>query len=226
MENWLKRVLLITLASSSLISLSPAMAQGADDDLEESNGNATLEKIITPDLERREIEEDILDNEDFEIGIYTGFLTVEDFGTNSVTGIRIAYHVTEDFFMEGSYAFSELGESSIERFAGSLPLFPDTDRDLNYYNISFGWNVLPGEAFLSENWAFNSAIYLVGGAGSTSFGDEQYFTASLGGGLRLALTDWLAMHFDTRIYRFTHDLFGEEVTTLNPETTLGFTIFF
>src|SRR5690606_35606744 len=60
----------------------PLSVSAQDDDDE-------LGKIITPDIERREIREDMLDSEDFEIGAFFGLLNVEDFGSNPVTGFTL-----------------------------------------------------------------------------------------------------------------------------------------
>ena len=42
-----------------------------------------------------------IDTEDFELGAYVGMLSIEDFESNVVYGARLAYHLTEDFFLEG-----------------------------------------------------------------------------------------------------------------------------
>lgn len=225
MEAWIQRIFLIGLAS--LVSISVSVSVSAQ---EENNrrgkGSSVLDQIITPDMERRVIKEDILDRENFELGLYTGVLSVEDFGSNSVTGIRFAYHVTEDFFLEAAYAQSTLQETSFERLSGSTPLLTDDQRELTYYNLSIGYNIFPGEVFIGKDWAFNTAFYLIAGAGNTSFADEEHFTYNLGGGLRFFLTDWVALHADVRDHIFSHDLLGEDTTTQNLEAHLGFTLFF
>lgn len=187
---------------------------------------SVLDRIITPDMERREIEEDELDTEDFEIGFFAGVINVEDFGSNSAGGIRFAYHVTEDFFLEASYAQTTLKETSFERLSGSTPLFTDEQREMTYYNLAIGYNIFPGEVFIGENWAFNTSFYVIAGAGNTSFADEEHFTITFGGGLRFLVTDWMAFHVDVRDYIFTHDLLGEEQTTNNLEASMGLTVFF
>ena len=220
MENWFKLFLLIIAPVLSCFAPSCVAQQ------EEQQGGSVLDQIITPDLERRVIEDDVLDNEDFEIGLFAGVLSVEDFGSNTVAGIRLAYHVTEDFFLETTIAQSTLQETSFERLSGSTPLFTDEQRELLYYNMAIGYNILPGEIFIGENWAFNSTFYLVAGAGNTDFADESHFTFSFGGGLRLFLTDWMALHADMRDHILTHGLLGEELTINNLEAHLGLTIFF
>ena len=58
--------------------------------------------IIEPEVDRREIRRTRIDTEDFEVGAYVGILSIEDFESNVVYGARLAYHLTEDFFLEGN----------------------------------------------------------------------------------------------------------------------------
>lgn len=185
-----------------------------------------LEAIITPDLERREIKESDLDTEDFEVGLYFGVINIEDFGSNDVVGVRFAYHVSEDFFIEAAYAESSLSETSFERLSGDIQLLTDDQRDVSYYNLSVGYNFLPGEVFLGSKRALNTNFYLIAGIGSTEFADEEQFTYNVGAGLNVFPTDWLSIRLDFRDYIFEHDIFGETVSTNNLEATLGFNIYF
>ncbi len=219
METRLQRILLSVSAGLLISQINPACA-GTDED------RSVLDKIITPDLERREITEAELDTEDFEIGAYYGVMNVEDFGSNDVSGFRLAYHVTEDLFVEATYGSTTTQETSFERLSGSTQILTDDQRDLTYYNLSAGYNLFPGEIFIGENWSFNSALYLTAGVGNTDFADEEHFTYTLGAGLRLLTTDWLALHFDVRGHVFDHDLLGEDQTVVNLEAHTGITIFF
>ena len=81
-----------------------------------------LEPLVVREPERREVKVDDIDSENFEIGAYGGILDVQDFGSNPVYGIRAAYHVTEDFFLEGLYGRSELGKTSFEKLSGNVEL--------------------------------------------------------------------------------------------------------
>jgi outer membrane beta-barrel protein len=206
----------LSLLAGSLFSTA-ALAQAQED---------VLEDIITPDLERREIKESDLDTEDFEIGLYGGIINIEDFGSNEVVGIRLAYHVSEDIFIETAFAESTLSETSFERLSGDIQLLSDDQRDLTYYNLSVGYNFLPGEAFLGSKIALNTNFYVIAGIGTTEFADEEQFTYNIGAGINIFPTDWLSIRLDFRDHVFEHDLFGETVTTNNLEANLGFNIYF
>lgn len=201
-----------------------AAAAGQDDYQEESD---TPPRVIDPEVERREIKRPKIDTENWELGAYYGWLTVEDFGTNPAYGVKAAYHVTEDFFFEANVGRTRLGLTSFELLnPGADPLNLGNERRLTYYSLSFGYNFLPGEVFLGRNLAMNSAFYVMGGVGSTKFAQEQKFTLSFGAGYRVLPTDWLTVHIDVQDRVFESDIFGTNKVTNNLEARLGVTVFF
>jgi outer membrane beta-barrel protein len=186
---------------------------------------AVTEPVIDPNIERRKIKTPKIDTEDFELGAYGGILSIEDFGSHPVVGARLAYHVTESFFLEGSYGRSKGGLSSAETL-GSFQLMTDAERQYSYYALSVGWNALPGEVFVGENRAYNTALYFLAGVGRTSFGGDERFTVNGGFGYRILLTDWLATHLDVRDYLYDTELTGKKKVVNNLEASLGLTFFF
>lgn len=183
-------------------------------------------QVIDPQVERREIREPQIDTENFEIGAYAGILSIEDFESEVVYGVRLAYHVTEGFFVEGTVGQSEAGLTSFERLSGGAPILSDDDRNFTYFNLNLGYNVLPGEVFFGEGRTFNTALYLIAGLGSTRFAGDDRFTVNVGAGYRFLLTDSLAVHLDVRDHLFDIDILGEDKTTHNMEGHLGLTVFF
>lgn len=197
---------------------------------EEPSGQPVLEEepppgqVIEPQVDRREIVVPRIDTENFEIGLYAGVLSVEDFGSEAVYGLRAAYHVTEDFFLEGAYAASQVSDSSFRNVG--LPIFPDEETDLNTYSFSLGYNFLPGEVFVGTRYAMTSAMFFVAGAGSTDFADENRLTYNLGFGLRVLPRDWLSLRLEARDNIFESDLLGKNEFKHNFELNLGFAVFF
>jgi outer membrane beta-barrel protein len=189
-------------------------------------GEPSDKPIIEPEVERRKIEQTRIDTEDFEVGAYVGILSIEDFESNVVYGARLAYHLTEDFFLEGTIGQSRAGRTSYENLSGSADLLTDSERDYTYYALSAGWNALPGEVFLGKNRAYPTAFYLVAGLGSTRFAGDDRFTVSGGFGYRVLPADWIAVHFDVRDHVYDIDLLGEKKIVNNLEAHLGLSIFF
>ena len=183
------------------------------------------DQVIQPSIKRREISIDKIDTEDFEIGAYAGLLSTEDFGVNLVIGARAAYHINEYFFTEFAIGTSKTQETSYE-LSGGAPLITDKERQLTYYNVSLGFNLLPGEVFVGSGYAFNTALYAIAGVGITRFAGDDRFTINYGGGYRFLATDWFAIHFDVRDHIFRIDLLGKEKIAHNLETHGGVTVFF
>lgn len=182
--------------------------------------------VIEPDIERREIRTAKIDTEDFEVGVFAGQLSVEDFGVNTVAGARFAYHVTEGFFVEVAAGRTDTEQTSFERLSGAAQLLTDSEREYTYYNVSLGYNIFPGESFIGKNRALNTATYVIGGVGKTTFAGDDRFTVNLGLGMRIMPLDWLAVHADIRDHVFDIDLLGQEKTAHNIEAHVGVTFFF
>jgi outer membrane beta-barrel protein len=117
-------------------------------------------------------------------------------------------------------------ETSFERLSGSAQLLTEDQRDYTYYNLSVGYNVLPGEAFVNRNVAFNTALYLIAGLGSTEFAGDDRRTLNFGAGYRFLAKDWVALHLDVRDHVFDIDVTGEDKETHNIEVHGGITFFF
>ncbi len=222
MESRIQRIFLTRLLCTACLTLwaSLSFAQVGSNPEEKT----VLDAVIEPDLDRRTIRESKIDSENFELGFYSGVMSVEDFGSNNVFGGRFAYHMSEDWFLEGIAGITETGESTAESLFNINVV--GNDRKLNYYNISLGVNLFPGEIYLGKNYAFNSNVFLILGAGNTEFGGDEFFTYNFGGGFRMFITDWLAYRLDFRNHIFTHNILGEEKSIQNLETHMGLSFYF
>ena len=208
----------IFLALLMGLSLSSELyAQSEEDD----GGN-----LIEPQIERTEFDESEIDSFDIEFAVYAGYLAVEDFDTNLVTGVRIGYHISEDFFVQGSLGRSEVGETSFEILSGSAPLLSDDERELEYYLVSLGFNLFPGETFLTDSTTFNTVLYLSGGIGITEFAGDDRHTIAWALGHRTVFSDYFSLDIEMRDLIFDMDIFGSDKTTHNLELTVGLNLYF
>lgn len=183
------------------------------------------EPVVVPQIDRREVRRPKFPSKDFEIGLFAGTYATQNFGASGVAGVRLGYHITEDVFVEGAYGQSKVSD---EAFRQVLPggVFVNQTEKLTYYNVSFGYNVMPGEVFFGRNIAKASAFYVIGGVGSTKFVDQKKQTINVGFGTRLIFTDWFAAQVDVRDHMFSLDLLGKKQNTQNLEVTLGATFYF
>lgn len=218
----------VFLLRPALLGLAMAMASGcASRALDQEAEADQVRPVIDPQVERRDVRPPKIDTEDFEAGGYVGYMSVEDFGSNTVYGLRLAYHITEGLFAEATWGQTDAGKTSYEILSGgATTLLTDSERKFRYYDVSVGYNLLPGEVFIGGKHAFNSALYVVLGAGNTRFAGDDYFTVSYGAGYRVLANDWLSLHFDIRDHMLDIDITGEDKTTHNIEFTLGATAFF
>ena len=219
-------ILLLT-AALAVANAGCAMFGGGSKDVDALAADEdTFEVVYEPEVPTREVREAKIDTENFEVGVYGGIMSIEDFGTNSVVGLRASYHVTQGLFAEANYGRTEAGQTSFETLSGGAQLLPDDDRSFTYYNLSVGYNIFPGEIFLGKKRAFNSSLYITAGAGSTEFAGDSRFTFTVGLGYRFYVKDWLALHATARNHLFDIDILGEPKTTNNLEGIGGFTVFF
>ena len=209
---WLPGVLLAAM-------VAPAVAQQV------TPPNAAAEQVIVPQVERRDIKRPKYASNDFAVGLYAGTYATQNFGASTVSGVRLGYHITEDFFVDATLGRSKVSD---ENFRQVLPggIFVNRTETLSYYSVSAGYNVLPGEVFFGRSTAKATQGYILAGVGSTDFAGQKRQTVHAGFGLRLILTDWLAMQADVRDHVFTLDLLGKRQSTQNLEVTAGFTLFF
>ena len=183
------------------------------------------EQVVVPQVDRRDIQVPKFPSNDFEIGLFGGTYATQNFGTSAVGGLKLGYHITEDFFVEGVYAQTKVSDES---FRQVLPggVFPDEKEKLSYYNLSIGYNVLPGEVFIGGKRAKPSQLYLIAGVGSTKFNEQRRPTYNVGFGFRVFLTDSVSLQLDMRDHIFSLDLLGQRQSTQNLELTGGFAFFF
>lgn len=184
------------------------------------------EPVVDPKVERRDVRVPKFPSKDFEIGVFGGVYGTQSFGSSGVAGLRLGYHITEDFFVESAFGSTKVSDKTFEEiFPGAGPL-ADTDRKLNYYNLSAGYNVLPGEVFIGSRHAKASSLYLIAGVGSTKFANQKRQTMNVGFGFRVLLSDRFAIRLDVRDHIFSYDLLGVRQNSQNLELTTGLSFYF
>ena len=183
-------------------------------------------RVVEPEVARREVKVPKIRSSNIEVGLYYGELSIEDFGGHPVWGVTGAYHITEDFFFQAEYGSSKAGRTSFEVLGGNVQLLTESERRFTYYDLSLGYNFLPGEAFFGRGVAMTSAFYLIGGFGGTDFAGDTKFTVNFGAGYRVVPADWLAVHITVQDRVFQSSLLGTTKLTNNLEARIGVTVFF
>lgn len=187
--------------------------------------NDTVDGEVTPeDLERSEFIVPWIDTENAELSIFGGGMNFDNFSTEGSYGVSLAYHVSEDLFLELSYLESEVNDFELRSLGA--PQLPSVDEPVYYTSLSMGMNMLPGEVFILDRYVLSSTFYLIGGIGNTDFADDDKFTFNVGFGYRVYLTDWLSIRLEARDHMFDNEIQGEEALRHNFELRLGTSVFF
>jgi outer membrane beta-barrel protein len=183
------------------------------------------DQVVVPEVDRRDITIPKYPSNDFEIGAFVGTYATQNFGSSAVGGLRLGYHITEDFFVQTVYAQTKVSD---EAFRQVLPggVFPEEKEKLSYYNLSIGYNVLPGEVFIGTKRAKPTQLYIIAGVGSTKFDQQRRPTYNVGMGWRVFFADWLSLQVDMRDHIFSLDLLGKRQSTQNLEFTGGLSAYF
>lgn len=221
----MRPTLLLSSLATLALSLAAAGPARAADAKPASADTAPADQVIVPQVERRDVRKPRYPSNDFEIGLFAGTYSTQNFGTAGAFGARLGYDITEDFFVEAAYGRTKVSDKT---FRQVLPggVFSKEQETLSYYDLSVGYNFLPGEVFIGKNWAMASTMYVVGGVGNTTFDSQRMQTWNFGVGAKLFLADWVALRADVRDHIFTLDLLGKRASTQNPELTVGVAFFF
>lgn len=219
MEGRLRTFLLVCFSSVLLAFNAPVSAN-------EENIDQVIDPIIKPEIERLNFDESKIDSDNIEIISSVGILSIEDFSVNPVISFQLTYRITEGFFAGAEYGFSKAGDSSVEKLLPGTTLLSDDEKDLSYYLLNIGYDVFPGETFVTRNTTFNSAFYIIGGLGNTQFAGADNFTYNMGFGYRIIASDYLTAYIDMRDHAFSIDLFGDEKLTHNLAIKLGIGFYF
>lgn len=211
------RSLLLSCAVITTIS-TPLYAADLTDD-------QVTKPIIQPEIERMDFEESRINADNLEVIASLGILSIEDFGVNPVYGAKIAYRVSEGFFVDMELGTSEAGDNSVEVLIPGTQLLSADERKFNYYVFNLGYDIFPGETFVTDSTTYNTAFYVVAGLGNTEFAGTDNFTFTWGAGYRLLASNSLAVYFDVRDHTFNMDLLGDKLTN-NIEISLGFGMYF
>jgi outer membrane beta-barrel protein len=191
-----------------------------------SDADAPPPSVIEPQVERRTVKVPTIRSKNIELGAYYGEISIQDFGAQPVAGVRFDYHISEDLFTEATYGRAKGGRTSFEELSGNVQLLSDAERRFTYYNLSLGYNLLPGEVFIGRNLAMTSALYMIGGIGNVTFAGDHNFAVNFGAGFRVLPTDWLALHIDVQDLVFKSNDIGIYQLKNNLQATIGATVFF
>lgn len=182
-------------------------------------------RVVEPDKKTDSARAAIMDTERYELGVYTGFLSVEDFNTNPVIGLSFVYHIDPKWFAQFNYGTSSVDRATFEEVIDENFL-ASSDRDFTYMTIAGAYQILHGRSYFRESGKYNSGFYVLGGLGNVEFAGNSSSSLVVGASYRIVRTDWLLIHFDYRSHIFDREFIGDDKQTFNNELVVGFNYFF
>ncbi|WNO10719.1 outer membrane beta-barrel domain-containing protein [Teredinibacter sp. KSP-S5-2] len=182
-------------------------------------------EVLQPEEQSSTVKSAAIDTEKFELGLYTGLLSVEDFSTKSVSGISFSYHINSRFLAQVQYGESDAGEPTAEKINEGVVFVKD--KTFSYYSLLGGYKLFPGTSFTSSKRKFDSDIYLLAGITNVDFAGQTETGVTLGASYRIVLTDWLTGNLDFKDHIVQRDLYNTgSKTTQNTELSFGLNILF
>lgn len=159
-----------------------------------------------------------------ELGFYTGSLSVEDFGSNLVTGIELSYYLSPRWMVQANYGISDVDRAAFE--TADRKFLARKDREFEYFALTTAYRIVEGRSFFGERHKFDSALYAMLGPNRISFADNKEWGATFGITYRMAFTDWLSANLDFLEHMFERDFIGDKKRTLNSEMRIGINALF
>ncbi|TLU65107.1 outer membrane beta-barrel domain-containing protein [Thalassotalea litorea] len=188
---------LIQLTLATALTAAAMSSANAEEDVEQT--------VIDPVIGQPTIE---MHSKDFEVTGFLGLAGVDQVTTNGMFGARFAFHITENVFAEASY--------SVTGHASSV----------TYYDAVMGYQ-FPGQLFLSQNYRYNTATYVVFGAGKSDFEKRGSLNTIVGGGgYRVMITDDFNVKFDLRGHLHHEIKANPDQWAIDFEATVGIGYYF
>lgn len=157
-----------------------------------------------------------INKEIFELGAYLGIVNIEDFTSELVPGISLTFRASEDFFIQYNYLqISKVDLSLYEDQAAAPVYFTGKGRKFSHYDLLLGYNIFQGEFFKADAKTSLSTLYVVLGAGETSFGKESRFSYTTGLGYQIGLTKHLNINVDYKNYIYDSSVILDQDKTVN-----------
>jgi outer membrane beta-barrel protein len=228
-NNTLRYFLSLVVGSAFFISfLVVSTNSSANEPLLLAQESETKEsvKIIEPKKDVPVAKAAEIDDERFELGLFTGFLAVDEFNTNPVLGASFVYHLSPKIIFQLNYGQSEVDEASFEENAGGGSFLRDSERDFKYTNFLAGYRLLRGRSFIGRNNKYNSDLYIMAGLGSVDFANSSETSLVVGSSYRIVVTDSLTLNLDLRGHSVDREFLGVNNTTFNTELAVGFNFLF
>ncbi|WP_428310447.1 outer membrane beta-barrel domain-containing protein [Hydrocarboniphaga sp.] len=213
------RHLAITLSALGTLSACSLFQSREGDASRTLPGEAAATQSVDPNITRPEVQVKRIKAQDYELGGYAQGIVLDRNHTVGLYGVRAAYHKTDKFFVEGNVAFSsKIGFEDVRQAIGASE---DPGLDYSTYEFSVGYDLVPGDLYITQSYTLPFSFYAIGGLGYVDYEGVGNFAYSYGGGLRVTPTDYFAIRFELR-----NQAWSDKKTNDNAAFSIGVSGYF
>lgn len=177
-------------------SLWPGAHEETPDEKPELVGEKDPGEIVKPDVQRRDVSVIAIDTERYDMGVFTGVISLGQGNDMGLWGLSATYFYSEALFFELNYASAY----DLRHMVNSDE--PKLDTNYTYLGVTAGYNLLGGEFYWPNGKAVPFSLYLMGGGGTSDYDADSYLdgsarsTIQIGGGGRFLINDALNVRIE------------------------------
>lgn len=174
-------------------------------------------QIIAPQYKSKKADVHKIEAGNFELGTSIGWLSVEDFNTNSQLGLQIQYHFSERFLGSLRYSTSDTKKSPLE--IGDLNFIPD--RTFSSKELGFGYALFSGKNTLGAKHRLSANIYATVGLASIDFAAKSNTGFFYGATYKTIINQHFSVDFHFKNLIVKRDILDDDKSTMNTEMSIG-----
>ena len=221
-HNMIKTRAITTIISTLLFVTSTSS-------LAQTIGDAGKKDIttITPEKKAPKINSAKIDTERFELGVYTGFLSIENFDVNALIGLQGTFHINSRLMANVYYGQSDGARARFEREVGDDSDFIANREDgFRYIAAGISYNLLNARSFSGSKRKYDSYISIDTAVESVDFAGETNIGLMIGTTYKTVVTDWFTVNINLKDHIVEREFLGESSLTQNLELSLGLNFLF
>ena len=204
-------------------------AKPKDDDEVPAGGDACIDENVRADLfakrKRRDVRERLFQQTNrHEITVQGGYYVSDIFDGNFVVGGAYAYHMTEDFAVEASGAYTRIASNGGPELERTFALLGDKDRTELLFDADLVWDPAHGKLRLGGAIQ-HFDIYLAAGAGVVDSVLSSDIAGNAALGLKFYFGRMIALRIDLRDHVYRQQLLARKEWVNDVTTTIGISVF-
>ena len=215
------RTITTIISTLLLVTATPNWAQTIGD---AGKKNITT---ITPEKKAPKVNSAKIDTERFELGVYAGFLSIENFDVNSLIGLQGTFHINSRLMANVYYGQSDSARARFEREVGDDSNFiADREDGFRYVAAGISYNVLNARSFSGSKRKYDSYISIDTAIESVDFAGESNIGLMIGTTYKTVVTDWFTVNINLKDHIVEREFLGESNLTQNLELSVGLNFLF